>query len=215
MVDNNKGINLTTPAGAAVWPKLTKPDFKFNPDGVYCTELRLSPEEAAPIQAKVQALFDEFYAQVCREKKNNKLKKADLPIKPDRDDDGNETGDLLLNFKLKAKITTKEGRVIEKKPLLVDSKGKTLDPEKVSIWGGSRIKVAFEARPYFVPAVGVGISFQLKGVQVLELVSGRDTPEGLGFRKEDGFEVQAEETPAEPPKTGDDQDDGNVAASRF
>lgn len=32
---------LKTPAGNAIWPKLTKPDTKFNAEGEYTTKLAI------------------------------------------------------------------------------------------------------------------------------------------------------------------------------
>lgn len=209
-----KALTLTTPAGIAVWPHLNKPDTKFNPDGDYRTGLRLTAEDAAPVLAKIQAIMDEGYATACKEKKNPKLKKADLPIKEEMDDDGNPTGNVVLNFKLKSKIKAKDGTIIEKKPGIFDAKGKVIAIDKTPIWGGSRIKVAFEAFAFYVPALGAGVSLRLKGVQVLELVSGGQTAEAMGFGKEDGYEAQAEETPPAAPKADETEEDGspNVAA---
>jgi hypothetical protein len=74
-------------------------------------------------------------------------------------------------------------------------------PSSVSIWGGTKGKIAYTLRPYYVPALGAGVTAQLKAVQILELVEGGSKQLDL-FDKEDGYvsqeknEVQATEVQA-------------------
>ena len=48
---DDKYVKLVTPKGVAKYPWLTKADTKFNPDGVYKTDLLISSEEAEPCAA--------------------------------------------------------------------------------------------------------------------------------------------------------------------
>jgi hypothetical protein len=176
---------ITTPIGTAVYPHLNEPDTKFEDDGVYTTQLRLTAEEAEPVIEKLESMYETEYDKFCKEKKKPKLKQADRPWSEEYDDEGNETGHYLFRFKMKAK--TRKGA--ELRPVLFDSK---CQPLSENIGGGSKMKVSFEPHCWLVPALGVGISLRLRGVQVLELIEyGGASAKSLGFGEEDGFESTA------------------------
>ena len=59
------------------------------------------------------------------------------------------------------------------RPALFDSKKRPITNGTV-IWGGSQMKVAYQLAPYYVPAIGAGVSARLKAVQILKLVEGKD-----------------------------------------
>ena len=48
---------ITTPIGTAVYPHLNEPDTKFEDDGVYTTQLRLTAEEADTIESSYNINF--------------------------------------------------------------------------------------------------------------------------------------------------------------
>ena len=65
-------------------------------------------------------------------------------------------------------------------------------PNGTSIWGGSLGKIAYQLVPYYVPAIGAGVSARLKAAQIIKLVEGKDQNV---FKEEDGFEAtKTEET---------------------
>jgi hypothetical protein len=182
----------TSPRGIAVFPKLSTPDTKFNPDGDYKITLRLSAEDAA---AMIEAA-EEMRAEAMAAAKKNldkpkaaKLKFADLPFKQALDSDGNETGETEFNFKMKALVKTSDGRVKTQKPIVVDAKKK---PVADDVWGGSEVKVNYAMAPFFVPALGIGVSLRLRGVQVLKLVKGGASADAM-FGEEDGYEAGEQE----------------------
>jgi len=177
---------MTSPRGVAVWPKLNEADKTFEPKGVFSTGLRLSAEDAAPMLDELTKMLEEFYAeQVKKEKK--KLKRADLPWKSVVDDNGKETGEVEIRFKLTAKIDTDDGKSIEQRPVLFDAK---MRPMNDRIGGGSVIRVGFDPNCWLVPALGVGISLRLKAVQVIELKQfAPRTAKDFGFSSEEGFET--------------------------
>lgn len=176
---------IKTPAGTAVWPKLTKPDTKFNADGVFSTKLRIPAEEA---QGLIQKLNEIHQANLSEQTKiaKKKVKEAALPWVEVLDEDGNETGDLEFNFKRVAKVTTKDGKKFDVKIPLFDSQNQPL--EDVDVWGGSTIVIAAEVVPYYTAMVGAGLSLRLKAVQVKKLVQGGagGNAEAFGFESEDG-----------------------------
>jgi len=187
----------TTPKGISVFPKLTAPDTKFNKDGVYSVRMKFTKEDEDKLVALLTGLSDEAYAAHCIEKKSKKLKRADLPWKPEVekvfDDEGNvieenETGFLLFNFKLKAKITSRAGKVINLKPTIYDAAGKSVNTEGLDIGGGSELRVAFTVRPFLVDTLGSGLSLQLQGVQIINLVQfGEKSASSMGFGTEEGY----------------------------
>lgn len=191
-----KREQFKTPAGVAVFPRLTKADTKFNADGIYSLRLRLSKDEAQPIIDKV----DELGAQALAEAKAALIKDGkkaaaaklklmeDKPYRPSLDDEGNDTGDIELNIKMRAQIKRKDGTVLKMKPDLFDAKGKKL-PAGVDVWGGSVVKVAGQYNPFVTPK-GAGCSLRLRAVQVLDLVSGGErNASAYGFGEEEGYEA--------------------------
>lgn len=109
-------MKFVSPKGRASYPKLTKPDTKFNPEGVYSVGLIIDKEAAAPFQAKIEeAYVEEFGAKA--------LPKANWPWSE------NEEGELVFKFKSK------------NKPTLFDSKGKPIKSE-LNVGSGSVLKVA-------------------------------------------------------------------------
>lgn len=204
-------LNIITPKGVAVYPKLNKPDTKFDADGVYEVKLRLDPDATggtldkksatlADIIAAATKLRDEFLAEKKAElaaSSNPKAKKKAKEIEvreigeADLDEDGEETGLILLKAKMKASgISKKDQTPWTRAPKLFDAKGKPLDAKTTQIWGGSVLKVAAKAVPYYAANDNiVGVTLYLEAVQVIELVSGGGRDAGaFGFGEEEGYE---------------------------
>jgi hypothetical protein len=182
-----KGI---TPLGIAIFPWLSKPDTKFKAEGEYRLKLKLEGEEATKLKAAIDAAYDQAIALMAAEKdkKVDKIKRADKPYKAEEDKEGNETGALLFTFKQKAQITFKTGPEAGKtKQIKVDILGagnKPL-PKDSPVFGGSKVKVAFEAWPFFTAAVGAGLTLRLNAVKVIELVSSGNRD--YGFDEDEGY----------------------------
>jgi len=169
----SKIIKAVSPKGKASWPKLFKPDTKFNPEGVYQTGLVLSPAEAQDFQEKVKDAFVEEYGK-------GKLEKALMPWKLDED------GNVVLNFKSK------------RKPMVVDSQGRAVSTE-LNVGGGSIIKVGTGINPWSI-AGKMGVTLYLNAVQIIELVEFNSSPFGKeegGFVAEDVQQQQEETSAAE------------------
>lgn len=205
---------ITTPKGTASFPHLTSPDTKFDAAGEYKVGLILSEEAAAPLIEKLEQTaekaFQEAKAKINQDIKEAKgeklgkakkalasLQKADLPVKPVYDDDGNETGSVILSFKMKASYTDKEKKVQTRKPAIFDAKGTAFKPTS-AIWGGSEMKVSGFLSPYYIPATGqAGVSLRLAGVQIISLStgSGGGSASSYGFEEEEGFSAEELEEP--------------------
>lgn len=207
MSNKPKFTTITTPAGTAIYPKLTTPDTKYKALGEYTTKVLLTAEEAQPIidkyEAELATFFEAEKAELMKgdgkaKAKAKGLKLAtDRPFKPEYDDDGNETGNYIFNFKMPARIPREGKPDLVLQPDVFDAKGKKLTkvPE---IWSGSKIRVSAQFRP-FNTAIGVGISLRLQAVQILELRQGgsRDAS-GYGFDAEEGYSAEDGDDEATP-----------------
>ena len=97
----------------------------------------------------------------------------------------------------KAKVNTKSGTDFEQRPKVFDAKGKIIT-KTLSVYSGTKMKVAFQCVPNFTNMLGSGATLRLKAVQIIELVEGKkgngdDTAEEqFCFSKEDGFEIKPE-----------------------
>jgi hypothetical protein len=208
----------TTPRGSLIYPHLTTPDTKFKAEGEYRTRFRLDGEEAQQFIEKVDAFYDLAIEKVADERledartkakdpakfdavKNRarilkELKRADKPYKAILDDNGDETGAYAFTFKQKATFKLRTGEIIAKKVDLFDAANKPI-AKGVAIYGGTIARIAFEALPFFTPAVGAGLTMRLNAVQVLELKTAGDRDaKSYGF-EEEGEGIEQEETPSE------------------
>lgn len=204
--------SITTPRGVAVWPRLNKPDTKFDADGVYQLALKLEGKDAAAFKKLVDERVAESFKTAKEDnKKAAKTIKTRHPYEAETDDDGNETGATLFRFKMKAVGKNgKTGETWKNTVKLYDAKGK---PTKVMVGGGSSVKVSFNPRPYYMASnKEAGITMDLLAVQIIELVQG-GTAESYGFEEEDGgFEDDGsyavpEEAEAKPAEAEDADDD--------
>lgn len=175
--------SIVTPKGTAIYPHLVEPDTKFNALGEYKVSLALDEDEAAPIITKIEE-------QIAVAKKlipqGKKPKMADEPYFPELDDEGQETGRIIFKFKMKAQINTKDGRTITMSPKLFDAEGTLTEVE--SIWGGSELRISADLIPFYVAAVGAGVSLRLKAVQIINLVEGGGaSASNFGFDATEGY----------------------------
>jgi len=188
--------SIVTKPGYAVWPKLNKPD-QYNEQSrpEYNLKLALQGEDAEYLIKEIDKALGEAPTELATWRKKNfkpqhLKKKAPLPYENEVDDEGQETGRMLFKFKTPAFIKNwKTGEEVPNKPDLFDSK---LRPITDEIWGGSKVKVSAQLRPYCVPAIGLGIQLRIKGVQVLELVGPASSNSSEGFEEEDGYESRVE-----------------------
>lgn len=225
-------FNFITPKAPAIYPKLNEPDTKFVAEGVYESKLRIDPSAEdgvigkdkaswATIYERLEELRDGFLAEKKKElaaskdpKNKNKAKTisaADIGT-PDLDNEGEETGMLVI--KVKAKASGGGGdtgkKAWKRKITIFDAKGKKMENPPL-IYGGSELKVAVSAVPYYSPKDNVvGVTLYLEAVQVIELVSsgGGKSADSFGFGEEEGYEA-ADEPEFGAAEGEDDGDDAN------
>ena len=197
-------VSIVSPTGTAIYPWLTKCDTKFNPLGEYKVSLSVPSEEATLLMGKIDGVIEEAKTLITQGKKQ---KEADAPYFMETNDDGAETGNVVFKFKMKAKIVTKDGRNIEMSPKLFDASG-SLMSDCPDVWGGSLIKVSADLIPFYVAAVGSGVSLRMKAVQVIDLKTGGGADAGAyGFGKEEGYEAPQQQAEQNEFVDTDDQED--------
>lgn len=193
---------LITPKGQALWAKVVTPEdtFKGQPiEPKYSMTLVLNNKDGLAFQATLQQRLDEFSAQETQ--KNPKVKNLtpSLPIAPEFDKEGKETGNFLVKFKLKAGGTNANGQKWSQRPIIVDAQNRSVlkfdaDGEvknkDFAIGNGSTVMVSCEPVGY-TSALNktISLSLRLKGIQIISLntyVGGS----GLGFESQDGFSVE-------------------------
>ena len=181
-------IKIVSPRGIAVYPWLNRPDTKFSADGDFKVTLKVPAEDASPLIQKLDEIISNYQSQ--QTKADPKLARYSVspPYEEEMDDQGNLTGHYLFKFKQKAKIHTKDGRVIDMKVALVDA---SRTPTSVNVGGGSAIKIAATVFPYAMSTTkSIGLSLRPSAVQILELVSSKSNVVSM-FEDEDGFKAEA------------------------
>lgn len=195
---------LITPKGQALWAKVVTPETTFKGQPIepkYSMSLVLSEKDGLSFQATLQQRLDEFTAQEIQKNPKVKSLTPSLPISPEYDREGKETGNYVVKFKLKAGGTNASGQEWSQRPILVDAKnrpvlkfdstGEVINKD-FAIGNGSQVVVSCEPVGYTSSLnKTISLSLRLKGVQILSLntfVSGS----GLGFEAQDGFSVEQE-----------------------
>ena len=165
--------------GEAIYPHLNKPDVRFNEAGEYKVTLKVAKSDATEMLKLYTSALDDSLKLAEQNHKGKGIKQAPKPY--------TEEGDYVF-FKFKMKATGVNQKTKEKfsqKPQLFDAKKNPI-PLNTIIWGGSKMRVAYNLVSYYTPMLGAGITARLKAVQVIELVEGKDS--NL-FEKEDGYEA--------------------------
>ena len=162
-----------TPVGTAAWPWLNKPDTRFDADGVYQVKMIFNKKDIKPIQTIVDPLMDGGKHH---------------PIKPEMDDDGSPTGNYIVQFKMKARVKTKNGEAFTQKPVLLDTLGNRVIDQ---VGAGSKLKIAYQAIPFNQGAGGV--TMRMQKVRIIDLVEYQDK---IDWGKDSGSFVGTAETPA-------------------
>lgn len=207
MSDKKKAPQYTTPMGEFVWPWLNKPDtrdIKGKPQRpAYKLNIRYAANNPAwlSFKTKLDELVDESYEKAVAENpKKKKVIVRQYPYVMELDDDGEETGNVILKLKQNASLKDKKtGEEREVTVALFYASGKPINRAQTSIYGGSTGMASFTTRPYLVDSTnGAGISLDLKAVQVFNLVSaGERSAESYGFSKQEGYDEDEEEAEEE------------------
>ena len=168
--------------GEAIYPHLTKPDVRFNQDGEYKVTLKVSKSDATDMVKLFDQALDDSLVKAEEKVKGKQVKEAPRPYTTEGDN-------VFFKFKMKASGTnSKTKEKFTQRPTLFDAKKRPITNGTV-IWGGSKMKVAYQLVPYYVPAIGAGVSARLKACQILKLVEGKDSASSHLFKEEEGYET--------------------------
>lgn len=186
-IAERKPVYKALPIGQVRFSSLEKPDTTFSEDRPkFNITLVYTPEEIAPFKSEVEALYEEWKAQVTKEAKGKKVVFNDPPFKPDLDREKNETGLIRVSCSTDAfRLSTdpKSGEKIKNlRPVpLFDRAGTPVTG--VRCYGGSTarpsISISFYASPN--PKIGCGLTFGLSAVQIIKASSGARSAQGYGF----------------------------------
>lgn len=191
-----KAKTMMSPKGVAVYPRLKTPDTKYNELGEYKVGLAIAEDEAKDLISKLQEIHKAWTGKAAPKSKNPMFKK-------ETDEEGEETGRYIFNFKVKNRMT-KKGDLWERQPLVFDAKGKRI-VDIPNIGGGSVLKVYFEIYEW-QNTDGKGVSLQPMKIQLIDLkeyVGSDDSP----FEEEDGFTLEEDED--DNPFESEEEDDND------
>lgn len=171
------------------YPKLNKPDTKFNDDGEYTVQFNLDPKNEAhrAILSELKRRAEAAHAAAAA---NNPKKKKIVKNMPWQE---NEDGTFRIKAKQAAIIVPKKGakmgQRVEMSVPRFDALGQPMDAN-IEIWSGTVANVSITTFDYFTPKGEAGASLRLAGVQIVDLVTrGGSNASGLGFGvEEDGFD---------------------------
>lgn len=196
-----KAIRYISPKGTFMYPYLIKPDFGkgafANTKGIFKVNLRLTLEEAEPLLAKLQPIYDEAIQDglqkfgALKVEARKKLKSlTETPLYEIEYDQTTEepNGYVIFKFATSASGVNAKGDAWTRKIDLFDAAGTPIKPTMVG--GGTVGKVSFEASPYFIPATGVaGVKLYLVAAQIIDLNEGGSggSASSYGFGKEEGY----------------------------
>ncbi|MDE1465374.1 hypothetical protein [Spartinivicinus poritis] len=176
------------------FPRLNKPDTKYNADGEYKAHLTVPAEDAQALLDEINTRYEKYYNEVTeaeRKKKKKpklKLKQADMPFEVEEDE-----GTVTFKFKMKALVKKKDGTTFNRRPALFDAK-KNIIPEDVVIGQGSEVRFATVFYPWYTPTLGVGITLQPDAVRVYKLDNQTFEADadyyGFDDDEEDGFSIE-------------------------
>jgi hypothetical protein len=168
--------------GEAIYPHLNKPDVRFSEAGEYKVTLKVAKSDATAMLKLYNSAIEDALKLAEQNHKGKGIKNAPKPFTEENDY-------VFFKFKMKATgVNQKTKEKFSQRPQLFDAKKNPI-PLSTIIWGGSKMRVAFNLVPYYTPMLGAGITARLKAVQVISLVEGKDS--NL-FSKEDGYETTPE-----------------------
>ena len=176
----NDATNISV-KGEALYPHLNRPDVKFNENGEYKVNLKIPEADAKGMIALYEKAIQSSISEAEQKLNGKKVKLAPKPYSV-------ADGFAVFKYKMKATgINRKTKEPFSQRPALFDAKKNPLNPSSCNIWGGSKMKIAYVLRSYYSPALGAGVTAQLKAVQIIELVEGKQMDL---FAKEDGYETK-------------------------
>lgn len=172
--------------GVLSYPWLDRPDTKFDDDGIFRADVVLAKEDAQPFLDMANEALDNWIEKANVYVKKKTPKRVNLSVVE------NEDGTVTIRTKLKAKQKRKDGSVVNNKVAVVDSRKRPI-PEGTRVGGGSVANVSLSLWPWYTAALGFGLQFRLKAVQVTQLQEPGFDAANAFDEVEDGYVAETEE----------------------
>lgn len=232
----NQAVKIVSPAGvAAPYPKITNPDSYENGPLTYKAGLILDPSEEGvqdflnSIEDAAEKVFRASIGEIEESLKGASGKqiatlnarkenlKMHVPFGPDYNEDGTESGKVVVRFKRNAegvyRSGPKQGQHWSASVPVFDAAKKELTEADGVIGGGSVLRIQAEVAGFNMAATSMaGVSLRIAAVQVIEMssygsggASAFDIEEG-GYQASEVERVAAKEEEA-PVSTEDDSGD--------
>lgn len=202
--------------GITRYPHLNKPDTKFDDAGVYKTDLILDAEAGTALTARFEKMRAAELKKTQARLKGKKAKAADLPVQPEYDENGEETGRFVLKTKMKASgISKKTGEAWKRDLPLFDAEGV---PTNVRVGGGSEVILCITPNPWSNPKGECSVTCYLEAVQILSLSAGGGASASrFGFGAVDGGFKSSEMDAADDDEAdaGDDEAGGDAEEEAY
>lgn len=167
-------VPFKTPVGEAIWPKLDRPDTRFDEGGVYTVDLRLDPNDPEVLDfiETLNAVRDEGFALEKAENPKISSYNAASVFKDEYDADGNPTGMIIVKAKMKAEIySKKQEKTFAQQPRVFTSANIEYDHVPSFASSGCHMQVRGTARAYSMGTTRTyGVSLRLKDVRVMKEV---------------------------------------------
>jgi hypothetical protein len=205
MPEKKQHKQYVTQPGKLLFPHLFKADYKFIADGVHDARIILAPTpETIKLIDTIRAAHEDQNRAVKKENPGKRIKAAEIAYVKEIDDNGVETGNYVINPKMKAHVKTVDGREWNQQPAVFDALNRPYDPNATP-WTGTIARVCFEIVPYYTAALGAGVTLRLKAVQILSLVEGNSkSAEDYGFETDESYGDKPESGGDNPGAEDDD-----------
>lgn len=173
-----------SPFGPFLYPWVNTPDTKFNADGLYKVDQKLSGAAAEKQKAELELELKAAFEELTKDMKPGEKKawKMELPVKEELDDEGNETGALIFKYRQNAKIKLKDGTV---KDVTIGVRDAADKPMHKKVFGGSEGRIMYSVRPIKIASSKtISLRLDFAKVQVTKLADGQA---GGGFGVVEGY----------------------------
>lgn len=190
-----QGMTMT---GKAFYPRLVRPDTKYNPLGQFKADLRVPIEEAKDLMEELGEVYKQHVGKAPSKNENTMWKF-------DEDKDGEQTGDVIFKIRVTNKMG-KDGTVWNRRPKVFF---RNAEERTDKIAGGSTIKVQFEV--YCWQAEKKGVSLQPMSVLIEEVVELQGEANPFG----EGEEATFDHTPENNTNESKDADTPSKEADDF
>lgn len=181
-----------TPVVKCEWAQINKPNYKFDPAGVYSIDLIFDTKNAEhkAFLEKIESMVEEVYQNALKDAKpqlKKRIQRQDFATVL-YDEAGAETG--FVKVKLKKNATGVNGETLQIK--LFDSTGKEIK-KRINIGNGSLVRAKIYLVDYAMPTGLVGVSLKLNAIQIIDLVEYKSDGGSFPAYHEGGYAFEEEE----------------------